>query len=53
MSRFQRGQDIVPELPQAFHDRVGKILVRVQLGHDAHASSLRRMASSISAGCWA
>jgi hypothetical protein len=40
----------VAKCSQPFHDREWKILIGIKLGHDAQASSFRRMASSISAG---
>ena len=43
-------KDIVAKLTQPFHNREWKILICVKPGHDAQASSFRRMASSISAG---
>ena len=47
---FKCGEDIIAELPQPLHDGERKVLVRVKVGHGAYASSLRRMASSISVG---
>src|ERR1051326_1752905 len=46
---FKSRQDVVTQLPKPLYDRIGKVLVCVEPGHGPHASSLSRIASSISA----
>jgi hypothetical protein len=50
LSSLKCRYDIVAKLAQPLHDGKGEVLICVKPGHDGQASSLRRMASSISVG---
>jgi len=39
LTGFLHSENIVPEQPELFHDRVGEVLIRVQACHAAHAFS--------------
>ena len=49
LSSVKCRKDIVSKLAQPFDNGEGEVLICVKPGHDGQASSLRRMASSISA----